>query len=146
MSRVLDKMYGIAYILSMNEKSLQRRYFIELFGALGVYVVVLVGAIFIADRFAGGNRPLLVVLSIVPMIPVGFAVAAIVRFMNDCDELERQIQFTSLAISFAATAFVSFSYGFLEGAGFPRLSMFAVWPFMAAVWLASSLVLRLKYR
>ncbi len=66
--------------------------------------------------------------------------------MNDCDELERQIQFTSLAITFAATAFASLSYGFLQGAGFPRLSMIVVWPFIGAVWLVSSLLLRLKYR
>ena len=130
----------------IHEKSLRRRYFIELFGSMGVYVVVLIAVNFVADRIGTGNRPLLILLSLLPMVPIAFAVVSVIRFLNDCDELERHIQLTSLAVTFAATAFASLSYGFLEGAGFPRLSMFMVWPFMGAVWLAVSLAMRLRYR
>ena len=34
----------------------------------------------------------------------------------------------------AVTAALSFSYGFLESAGFPKLSMFWVWSVMGVVW------------
>jgi hypothetical protein len=34
----------------------------------------------------------------------------------------------------AITGAVTFTYGFLETAGFPRLSMFAVWPVMGISW------------
>ncbi|HEV7178687.1 MAG TPA: hypothetical protein VGN11_02385 [Candidatus Baltobacteraceae bacterium] len=129
-----------------TEQQVQRRYFIELFGSLFAYMVVLIGVNLIADRTGSSNRVLMVGLSILPMIPIAFALAAIVRFLNRCDELERSIQLTSLAVAFGATAFASFSYGFLEGAGFPRLSMFNVWPFMAAVWLVTSFILRMRYR
>ena len=40
-----------------------------------------------------------------------------------------------LGLSIAATALLSFGYGFLEGLGYPRLSMFGVWPLMAVLWL-----------
>ncbi len=129
-----------------TQQQVNRRYFIELFGSLAVYIVLLVAVNLIADRIGTANRPLLIVLAVTPMIPVIFTVAAIVRYLSACDELERQIQLTSLAVTVGATAFITFTYGFLEGAGFPRLSMFAVWPVMAAAWLMSSIVLRLRYR
>ena len=129
-----------------TQQQVNRRYYIELFGSLAVYIVLLVAVNLVADRIGTSNRPLLVALAVAPMIPVICTVAAIVRYLSACDELERQIQLTSLAITVGATAFVTFTYGFLEGAGFPRLSMFSVWPLMAAVWLASSIALRLRYR
>ncbi|MEO9170047.1 MAG: hypothetical protein ABI282_08180 [Candidatus Baltobacteraceae bacterium] len=130
----------------LTEKTLRRRYFTGLFGSMIAYAIALVAVNLIAARLGSGHTSLLVILSLVPMVPIAFAVAAIVRFMNDCDELERMIQLNSLAIAFATTAFASLSYGFLEGVGFPRPSMFVVWPFMAMVWLAASLVMRLRYR
>ena len=130
----------------ITEKQVRRRYFVELFSSLIAYVVVLVAVNLIADRSGTTNKTLLIVLSLLPMIPLAFAVAAAVRYVNDADELERHIQLNSLAITFATTAFASLSYGFLEGAGFPRLSMFVVWPFMGAVWLVASLAMRLRYR
>ena len=130
----------------ITEKQVRRRYFVELFSSMGAYVVVLVGVNVIADHIGNANKSLLIVLSLLPMVPIAFAVASAVRYMNDADELERHIQLNSLAITFATTAFVSLSYGFLEGAGFPRLSMFVVWPFMGAVWLVTSLIMRLRYR
>ncbi len=129
-----------------TQQQVNRRYYIELFGSLAVYVVLLIAVNLIAGRIGTSNRPLLIALAVTPMIPVIFTVAAVVRYLSACDELERQIQLTSLAITVGATAFVTFTYGFLEGAGFPRLSMFSVWPLMAIAWLASSIALRLRYR
>jgi hypothetical protein len=50
------------------------------------------------------------------------------------DEFLRLRSLEGLAIAAAVTAALSFSYGFLEGAGFPKLSMFWVWPVMCVVW------------
>jgi hypothetical protein len=36
----------------------------------------------------------------------------------------------------AVTAGLTFTYGFLEGAGFPKLSMFWVWGLMGGTWAA----------
>jgi hypothetical protein len=41
-----------------------------------------------------------------------------------------------VAVAAAVTAGASLTYGFLENAGFPKLSMFVVWPVMGAVWFA----------
>jgi hypothetical protein len=51
-----------------------------------------------------------------------------------------------LAIAAAVTAAITFAYGFLELAGFPRLSMFFVWPLMAVAWLATTIIDYLRHR
>ena len=135
-----------ATALMKTETGLKRRYQLELFASALAYAVLLISVNVIADRVGTANKPLLIVLSLVPMIPVAFIVAAVTRYLLGCDELERHIQLTSLAVTMGATAFVTFSYGFLEGAGFPRLSMFSVWPLMASVWLITSLIMRFRYR
>ena len=47
------------------------------------------------------------------------------------DEYQRMQMLETISIAAAITAGVSFTYGFLESAGFPRLSMFAVWGVLA---------------
>ena len=54
--------------------------------------------------------------------------------------LQRLRLLESLGIAFAITGALTFSYGFLETAGFPRLSMFTVWMVMGASWGAVNLV------
>jgi hypothetical protein len=62
------------------------------------------------------------------------AVWAVARHIRRIDEYMRMLVLEGLAIAAAATAGLSFTYGFLEGAGYPKLSMFTVWPVMGAVW------------
>ena len=44
---------------------------------------------------------------------------------------QRRRLLESIGLAFAISAALTFSYGFLETAGFPRLSMFTVWIVMA---------------
>ena len=57
-----------------------------------------------------------------------------------------QVQFQALGFSFAGTAILTFSYGFLEGLGYPRLSMFSVWPILAVLWIVGLLLARRRYQ
>ncbi len=76
-------------------------------------------------------RTLCALIPIVPMIVVAITV---IRQVRQLDELARVIHLEALALAFVGTALITFSYGFLETAGFPRLSMFFVWPLLAALW------------
>jgi len=58
----------------------------------------------------------------------------VVRQIRRIDEYVRQTMLENLAIAAGVTAGLSFTYGFLETAGFPKLTMFAVWPVMGAAW------------
>ena len=64
----------------------------------------------------------------------GLAIWAIARHLGRIDEYLRQQLLETFAIGAAITAAVTFSYGFLETAGFPFVSMFWVWPVMGASW------------
>jgi hypothetical protein len=128
-----------------SESPKTQRYLVEFGGALGVYVVLLFGSIGAVQALepTGALRAALVLL---PMLGAGALVAAIVRHLRRVDELQRRIALESLAVAFAGTAFATLTWGFLEGIGLPRLSMFCVWPLMAVLWMAGALVAQRRYR
>ena len=116
----------------MKEHEGNRRYRLELFAAMGAYMLVLFGSI----SFAKGMDENLgrTLLLITPIIPLMLAVWAIARHFRRMDEYLRLRSLESIAIGAAVTCALSLTYGFLESAGFPKLSMFWVWPVMGFVW------------
>jgi len=97
-----------------------------------LYTAVLFGSIALAKQMdPGATRT---VLLLTPMIPVLLAVWAIARQFARMDEFVRLRSLEGLAIAAGVTAGLSLTYGFLESAGFPKISMFWVWPVMGATW------------
>ena len=116
----------------MKEREANARYRGEMFSALLLYVVVLVGSISVARQM--GEGPVRTLLLLTPMAPLMLAVWAIARHFGRMDEFVRLRSLESLAIAAGVTAGLSLTYGFLESAGFPKLSMFWVWAVMGATW------------
>lgn len=87
-----------------------------------------------------------IALLLSPMLPAVFICGVVIRSIRQLDELQRRLQLEALALAFAGTALITFGYGFLEDAGLPRLSMFAVWPLMGVLWLIGGLAGRMRYR
>lgn len=129
----------------MKVKEVNKRYTKELVGSIVAYAVVLVGVLWLVNGPFESSylRYLLVIL---PMVPVLFTVRAMIRYLNDTDELERELQLKSLAISLAGTAFITFTYGFLEQVGLPKISMFVVWPIIATLWVGARFYLNRQYQ
>ena len=126
-------------------KAVNKRYFKELTASIVAYAIILVVVILLVDGpFEHSN--LRYVLILLPMIPVIFTVRAIMRYLAGTDEMEREIQLKSLAISLAGTAFITFTYGFLERVGLPKISMFSVWPLIAVLWVGARFYLNRQYR
>lgn len=73
---------------------------------------------------------------------IGFFLAtwAIARHLKRIDEYMRQFTLENIAIAFAVTAGLTFTYGFMETAGYARLSMFTVWMVMGGSWFTSTIV------
>ncbi len=116
----------------MKEREANSRYRLELFSALLAYVLVLCGSILLSEGMEpGASRTLLLVT---PIVPLMLAVWAIARHFRRMDEFIRLRALESVAIAAAVTAGLSLTYGFLESAGFPKLSMFWVWSVMGATW------------
>jgi hypothetical protein len=71
---------------------------------------------------------------------------AVVRQIKRSDEFIRKSTLENFAIAGAVTAGLTFTYGFLENAGCPRLSMFTVWPAMGTIWAVTTLIRNLCER
>jgi peptidoglycan/LPS O-acetylase OafA/YrhL len=128
----------------MFEKS-TRRYYFEFGAAMLAYVVTVLLSVWllVGDQISGDWRWIVALLPVPPMFLVALAV---LRQLRRDDELQRKIQFEALAIAFAGTALITFSYGFLENVGFPKLPTFAIWPMMGALWIVGLRVVRRHYR
>lgn len=122
-----------------------RQYLIEFGAGMAAYAITLFISLHLLNA-TEPDAPLRILLSLLPMLPALAVCWAIVRQLRRIDEMQRKLQCEALAMAFAATALVTFSYGFLENAGFPKLSMFAIWPLMAAFWILGTIVSRLRYR
>jgi len=121
-------------VIDMSQKAKISRYFVELMSSIALYVIVLATAIRIAPGIQSVG--LKVVVSVSPMIPIGLAIWAIARHFRRVDDYLRMLMLENVAVAAAVTAGASLTYGFLENAGFPKLSMFTVWPVMGAAWFA----------
>lgn len=122
----------------MHEKRIARAYFIELMTSIVVYTILLVAAIRYGRPMEEGVLRTAILIS--PMIGFGMMIRTVVRHVARIDEYQRMRMLENLSIATAITGAVTFTYGFMETAGFPKLSMFYVWIVMglsvAAVNLA----------
>ena len=122
-----------------------RQYLKELAATLLVYGAMLFGSIELLTHVQIA-RPWRDLVALGPMLPAAATAWVILRELRRMDELQRRIQLEALGFSFAGTAILTFSYGFLEGLGYPRLSMFTVWPLLAALWIVGLVLARRRYQ
>ncbi len=122
----------------MHEKIVNRTYLREMAGAFAIYCVMLVATIKFGRPMPEGTTRTLVMLT--PMIGFLAMVWAIGRHLMRVDEYVRKFTLENIAIAAAVTAGVTFTYGFMETAGYPRLSMFTVWCVLCGTWGVASLV------
>ncbi len=130
--------------IPMNQQQAKRRYFKELGFSMALYAVLLAGALRLSLDMQPGALRTVVLLT--PMLAFLLALRAVVRAVRRSDEFIRKTTLEHLAIAAAVTAGVTFTYGFLEIAGFPKLSMFVVWPLMGGVWAITTIVDTLRHR
>ena len=116
----------------MHEKRINRIYLREFFGAMLVYMVLLVVAAKLGRPMADGLGRTVVLAS--PMAGVLLVIWAIARHFRRVDEFIRLYTLENMAIAAAVTSGLTFTYGFLENAGYPSLSMFIVLPLMCGTW------------
>jgi hypothetical protein len=128
----------------MREKEAGKRYQIELFAGLTIYVVLLVTAIKFGQNIPNGSVRTALMVS--PMLGFGLVMWAIVRSFGRMDEYIHQRSLQAIAIAAGVTAGWTFTYGFLEIAGYPKLSMFTVWPVMGFTWAGTNLIRKFSNR
>ncbi|SFD42010.1 hypothetical protein [Massilia yuzhufengensis] len=128
----------------MYQKRINNTYLREMLGALALYCALLVCAILFGRPMQEGVLRTLVLVS--PMIGFGLMLWAIARHIGRVDEYIRQLLLESVGIGAGITAGLTFTYGFLENAGFPRLSMFSVWMVMCGATMIGCALRKLARR
>lgn len=116
----------------MLERDVNRKYRIELGASLIAYALFVIASLTLGKRMETGWLRTLIML--MPVIPLFVMIWVIFRQFARLDEFVRMRSLESLAIAGAVTAALSFTYGFLESAGYPKLSMYWVWMVMGATW------------
>ena len=111
---------------SSHEKKQGKKYSVELMGSLVVYGVILVFAMMVGKPMAPGAARTALLLT--PMAGFALMIWAIWRMVRRVDEYARMMLLESIALAAGVTVGLTFSYGFLEIAGFELQSMFVVWP------------------
>lgn len=110
----------------------KRRYMIRFLSAMGVYSVL----IMITGRTIRHVDPTWakVLIALLPIIPIGFALSELMRFVASLDELQRRVQFEAVATAGVLTCMLTFAWGMLEMAGFPKLPIVLVTPLFSAAY------------
>lgn len=129
---------------SNHEKKQIKKYNVEILGALAVYGVVLVIAMMYGKPMTPGAARTALLLS--PMVGFALMIWAIWRMLQRVDEYVRMKLLESIALAAAVTVGVTFTYGFMEIAGYPLLSMFSVWPLFGSAYLVASLTRLVRAR
>jgi hypothetical protein len=112
--------------------------------ALLAYLMVLVGSVTVVR--ANPEADWRYWVAVLPALPAGVVIWLVVRQLGRLDEVQKRTQMQAIGFSLAATALVTFGYGFLEGAGLPHLSSIFVLPMMTGFWGLGLLGLALRYR
>src|SRR5216683_6843062 len=126
----------------MSQAAAGRAYAREFTIAMAAYVVAVIVTVNLTSNV---DPTLRVPLVLIPLIPSAFALRAYLRFLGQMDKLGRRIQLEALAIGFGAAGMLTFAYGFLENAGFPKLSYVFVFPLMIALWGIGAAIATRRY-
>lgn len=119
--------------VSQHERRIARRYMTELGGSLAMYVALMAPSMLWGDALPDGA--LKTAVAVAPMGGFLLMIWAIARQVQRMDEYVRRQLLETIGVAAAITAGATFTYGFLETAGYPRLSMFTVWGVMGASWV-----------
>jgi len=122
----------------------RRRYIIEFGASICTYTATVIISSAMVHSHSQANWRYAV--AVLPVVPALFALLAVLRQLKRLDELERKIQLQALGFSATATSLLSFTYGFLELAGLPRLSFLWILPLQLVLWGVGVSLTRARYQ
>ena len=120
-----------------------KRYLKEFGTSMAAYVVVVFTSVWLVKHHV--HSPTRYLLAVLPVVPVGFAMWAAIRYFRGLDELQRRIQFEGLAFSFLATCLIALTWGFLQNAGLPHADVIWVAPLLIALWGVGTCIAKRRY-
>lgn len=128
-----------------------RKYLRAFVPAMLGYVVVLFASILILKEI-GLAAPVYwrAALALAPLIPIIFVCRAMIRFLQECDELERKIELEAIALSCLFNGLIFLALGFLASAKVIQLdgAIVAIWVFpgLCGLYGATKCIASWRYR
>jgi hypothetical protein len=122
----------------LHTRKIWFRYLAEMSAAFLLYAAVLTISLEVGPPMPKGILKTLVLVC--PTLAFLLIVWAVVRQFRRMDEYVRLILLENIAMAFGVTAGWVVTYGFMENAGYPRLSMFSVWMVMMSAWAVIAIV------
>lgn len=104
---------------AMATPPVSRRYMREFSAAMAIYAVVMMLSFYALKSIEATWLRALVAL--LPALPIGLAARALLRFVRDCDELQRRIQLEAFSLASLVLTMSSFALGLLVLADVVRL-------------------------
>ena len=84
-------------------------------------------------------------IAITPMVPIVFATISLIKAVHDMDELHRRVNQEATATAAIVVGLLTFTYGFLEGVGFPKLEVIWVMPALIFIWGIAKTIIYRRY-
>jgi hypothetical protein len=128
--------------------ALRRRYLREFLPPMLGYMLALVASLWMLKRVEAEWLRALVAL--LPLPPIGFAMRAIMRYIRDTDELQRQIELEAVSIATALVSMLYLAGGFLQAAKVIDIpasaAMIWVFPLVCLVYGLAKIAVARRYR
>ena len=121
-----------------------RKYIVELAVTLLLYTTTVFISLSLLKLHPHGLLRIPIVL--LPVIPSCCVPIVVIRLLRRVDEFHRKFHIEALAFAFTGTAILSFTYGWLQVAGFPQVSWLYVWPLMGVMWIVGGMWSAQRYR
>lgn len=117
---------------------------IEIGLALLAYMMFLIGSVTVLR--ANPDASWRYIVALVPVAPAALVLFLFVRRLGQLDELQKRIQTEAGGFALGGTALLTFTYGFLEGAGLPHLNWTFIFPLIAVLWGVGTAIFTFRYR
>lgn len=112
--------------------------------AILAFLMILAGAVTVVQ--ANSDVTWRWYVAAAPVVPAGIVIWLFARALSRLDEVQKRVQVQALGFSMAATALLTFAYGFFEGVGWPTLNGTFILPLMALLWGVGMIVIAVRYR
>ena len=128
--------------------ALRRRYLREFLPPMVGYMVALMVSLTLLKRIEADW--LRAIVALLPLPPIAFAMRAIVRYIRDTDELQRQIELEAVSIATALVSMLYLAAGFLQAAKVIDIpssaAMIWVFPLVCLVYGLAKILVARRYR
>jgi len=116
-------------LMTQAARQYTRRFTLAMVG----YVITILITQSLLNNMEANSLPSYLV-SIIPVIPVGFGMFAFLSYLRTMDELQRRIQLDAVGFSVVLTTIITFTLGMLETAGLPSIGLVWVMPMLIGFW------------